>query len=122
MRVLITGAMAWTDALAIRRELASLPPGTVIVHGDSPGADALAGRLAAEEFGLCVEAFAKSAVDYRRFRRAAWKGLNERMLASGVDLLLVFHAELDQPDRGRGTKHLISLAQSAGVEVRVCAE
>ena len=101
MRVLVAGAAGWTDPGPIRRELAKLPPDTVVIHGDSPGADALAGRLAREEFGLAVEAYAKTKEDYRRYRGAGWKGLNERMLATGCDLVLAFHAELARPDRGR---------------------
>jgi hypothetical protein len=63
-----------------------LPAGSTVVHGDSPGADALVGEVA-REIGLAVEAMRKTAEDYRRFRRAAWKGLNERMLDTGIDLV-----------------------------------
>jgi hypothetical protein len=120
MRVLITGSMAWSDETAIRRELAKLPADAVVVHGDAPGADAIAGRLAAD-FSLAVERHAKNQDDYRRYRRAAWKGLNERMIATGIDLVLAFHAELDRPDRGRGTKHLLALAGERRIEVRTFA-
>ncbi len=117
MRVIVAGAVAWSDAEAIRRELAGLPAGAVVVHGDSPGADAAAGRVAAE-LGLAVEAMAKSPADYARYRRAAWKGLNERMLASGAQLVLAFHPAIEE---SRGSKHLIELARAASIEVRVFA-
>ncbi len=74
MRVLVTGSMAWSDAEAIRLELARLPADSVIIIGDAPGADALAGRIAAD-MGLPVEVHRKEKDDYRRYRRAAWKGL-----------------------------------------------
>lgn len=45
-------------------------------------------------------------------------GLNERMLAGGVELVLVFHAELYAANAARGSKHLMALATAAGVEVR----
>ena len=45
-------------------------------------------------------------------------GLNERMLAGGAELVLVFHAKLYAPDAAHGSKHLIALATAAGVEVR----
>jgi hypothetical protein len=115
MRVIVAGAVAWSDAEAIRRELSGLPARTTVVHGDCPGADALAGEVAAE-LGLAIEPMAKNGDDYRRYRRAAWKGLNERMLAAGADLVLAFHPD---GEASRGTGHLVGLARAAGVEVRV---
>ena len=115
MRVIVAGAADWTDAEAIARELAKLPPGATVIHGDAPGADALAGAAAAR-LGFRVEPMAKSGEDYARYRRGAWKGLNERMLASGAVMVLAFHADLA---RSRGTRHLVELARTAGIEVRV---
>jgi hypothetical protein len=118
MRVIVAGAVGWTDIAPIRRALAALPPGCTIIHGDSPGADALAGRIAAE-LGLVVEPFRKEPQDYQRFRRAAWRGLNERMLAAGAAVVLAFHPALEN---SRGTSHLVELARAAGIEVRVFVE
>ena len=115
MRVIVAGAADWTNAEAIARELAKLPPGTTVIHGDAPGADALAGAAAAR-LGFRVEPMAKNREDYARYRRGAWKGLNERMLASGAALVLAFHPDLA---RSRGTRHLVGLARAAGIEVRV---
>jgi hypothetical protein len=117
MRVIVAGAVAWADAEAIRRELAKLPAGSVVIHGDCDGADAIAGWVAAE-LGLAVEAMVKIETDYTRYRRAAWKGLNERMLAAGADLVLAFHPDFESSN---GSKHLAELARAAGVEVRVFA-
>jgi hypothetical protein len=118
MRVIVAGAVAWTDAEAIRRELSKLPAETTVVHGDCPGADEIAGRVAAE-LGFAVEPMAKIEADYAKYRKAAWKGLNERMLASGAVLVLTFHPAFEQ---SKGSKHLAELARVAGVEVRVFAE
>lgn len=118
MRVIVAGAVAWANVEAIRRELAKLPAGTVVIHGDCTGADALAGQVAVE-LGLAVEAMAKNAADRSRYGRGAWKGLNERMLASGVELVLVFHTDFEA---SRGSKHLAELAAQASVEVQVFAE
>ena len=118
MRVIVAGAVAWENAEAIRRELADLPSTTIVIHGDSPGADAIAGQVAAQ-MRLRVEAMAKCKADYARYRRAAWKGLNERMVAGGADLVLVFHPAISA---SRGSKHLIDLARVAGIEARVFAE
>ncbi len=118
MRVIVAGATAWTDAEAILRELSKLPPGTTVIHGDSPGADALAGQIAAQ-LGFAVEAMAKNKQDYARYRRAAWKSLNERMLASGAELVLAFHPDIEA---SRGSRHLAELARAASIEVRIFAE
>jgi hypothetical protein len=117
MRVLVAGAVAWADEEAIRRELGKLPAGSTVIHGDAPGADALAGRVAAA-LGLAVEPMAKNKADYAKYKRGAWKGLNERMLASGVARVLVFHPAIEA---SRGSGHLIALARAAGVEVSVFA-
>lgn len=117
MRVIIAGAVAWSDEGAIRRELEALPPGSVVVHGDSPGADALGGAVAAS-LGLTVLPMRKTKHDYAKYKREAWRGLNERMLAAGAELVLAFHPSLAS---SRGTKHLVELAAAWGVAVRVIA-
>ena len=48
MRVIVTGATAWADVGAIRRELAKVPAGTTVIHGDCEGADAIAGDVGRE--------------------------------------------------------------------------
>ena len=118
MRVLITGSTSWTNADTVRRELAALPAGSVIVTGDTPGIDALAISLA-HELGLTVEAMKKNSADRGLHPKASWKGLNERMLATGVELVLAFHAEYGQPGFARGTVHMVELARAAGVETRI---
>jgi len=117
MRVIVAGAVAWSDAVAIELELRKLPAGSTVIHGDCPGADALGGSIATR-LGLAVMPMAKNREDARRYHRAAWMGLNERMLAAGVELVLVFHPDVDA---SRGSKHLAELARAAGVAVRVVA-
>ena len=126
MRVIVTGAVAWSDEAAIRRALERLPRSAVIIHGDCAGADEIASRVAAE-IGLTVQAMAKTKEDYRRFGKAAWKGLNERMLATAREaissdmsnardansiVVLVFHPDLG---KSQGARHMIDLAEAAGV-------
>jgi hypothetical protein len=115
MRVIVSGAVAWSNVSAIRGELAKLPTGSVVIHGDCAGADAIAGAIAAE-LGFAVEPMAKAPPDYAKYNRLAWKGLNERMLAAGVALVLVFHPDIDA---SHGSKHMRDIAAAAGVEVRV---
>ena len=117
MRVIVAGAVAWSDAEAILRELAKLPQSAVVIHGDCLGADAIAGEVA-RALGFTVEAMAKNAADRERYGREAWKGLNERMIESGANLVLVFHPNFDASN---GSKHLAELAALAGLEVRVFA-
>jgi hypothetical protein len=118
MLVIVAGAVAWSDTAAIERELSKLPAGSTVIHGDCPGADALAGTIAAR-LGLAVAPMAKNRDDARRYRRAAWKGLNERMLARGAELVLVFHPDFDA---SRGSKHMAVIARAAGIEVRIFSE
>lgn len=117
MIVVVSGAIAWTDVAAIERELAALPAGSTVISGDCDGADALAYEVAAR-LGLGALRMAKSAEDRRRYRRAAWKGLNERMLARGAELVLVFHPDFEA---SRGAKHMAELARAAGVAVKIFA-
>ena len=118
MRVLITGSTAWTDAQALRRELSALPIATTVVTGDTAGIDALAISLA-QELGLKVEPMKKNSADRTAHPKASWKGLNERMLATGIDLVIAFHPDFGKPNCARGTLHMVELAKAAGIEARV---
>jgi hypothetical protein len=88
-----------------------------VIHGDCSGADSLGGQIAAE-LGFAVEPMAKSKEDFAKYKRGAWKGLNERMIASGAMLVMTFHPDIDA---SRGSKNLAELARAAGLEVRVFA-
>ncbi|MES2038692.1 MAG: hypothetical protein V4495_12745 [Pseudomonadota bacterium] len=118
MRVLITGSTSWESQAAIRRELAELPSDTIVVTGDTPGIDAHA-KIVALEFGLAVEAMKKTNADYRTFPGEGWKGLNVRMLATGINLVLAFHADYGKPGCARGTQHAVELAEQAQIPVKI---
>lgn len=118
MRVLITGSTTWTDVHALRRELAQLPANSVIVTGDTSGVDTIAIAIA-KELELGVEAMKKTQDDYLRYPADGWKGLNDRMIKTGIDLVLAFHADYGKPGVARGTKHAVELAQRAAIEVRI---
>jgi YspA, cpYpsA-related SLOG family len=122
MRVIVAGSMNWTDMESLRRELRKLPADAIVIHGDCAGADALAGQIAREELGLVVVPMAKNDEDRSRYARDSWKGLNERMLAGGADLILAFHPDLGQPGKARGSGHLIELAIARGIEVKTFTE
>jgi hypothetical protein len=113
LRVLVTGARTWADPGPIRRELARLLAGSVVIHGDARGADRLAGRIAAE-LGLAVLA---CPAEWHKYGRAAGLVRNRAMLKEHrPQLVLAFHPAIEQ---ARGTKHMVGLARKAGVEVRV---
>jgi len=116
MRILVTGSTTWTDRDAIRAALQRFPAGTVLVTGDTQGADALAIEIA-EELGYTVIAMRKSDADYAKYPEAAWMGLNERMIAMGIDCVIAFNKDLGQPGRARGTQHAIDVALARGIAV-----
>lgn len=122
MRVLVTGSTTWLDAQALHRELSLLPTASVIVTGDTPGIDALAQEVALT-LGFQIEAMKKQKSDYRSDElskpREGWKGLNQRMIATGIDLVLAFHADYGKPGCARGTQHAVGLAEAAGIAVRI---
>lgn len=115
MRVVVAGAVAWNNTIAIEAELKSLASDTIVIHGDSPGCDMLAGHIAAT-LGLTVVRMTKTRGDTLRYPGEAWKGLNERMLASGATLVLIFHPEITQ---SRGSRHLAELAVAAIIPLRI---
>lgn len=115
MRVIVAGSTQWDDADAIHRELVELSSDSVVIHGDAPGADQIGGEIA-RQIGLSVEPIAKNSKDYRRYRRGAWKSLNERMIQSGVELVLAFHPAID---KSKGTRHLVALANEMEIKVKI---
>lgn len=118
MRVIVTGSTTWTDADALRREFSALPSDVIIVTGDTPGIDALA-MATAQEMGLIVEPMRKSRADRKAYPDASWKGLNERMLATGIDIVLAFHPDYGKPGCARGTIHMVEIAAASDIEARI---
>ena len=116
MRILVTGSTTWTDRDSIRVALQRFPAGTILVTGDTAGADALAIEIA-NELGFTVVAMRKNDDDHAKYPEAAWMGLNERMMAVGIDRVIAFNKELGQTGRARGTRHAIDLALARGIAV-----
>jgi len=111
VRVLVTGGRDYRDAKAVADALDTVRaryPTATIVHGAARGADRLADSCA-RALGLRVEAYP---ADWTRFGRAAGIIRNQRMLASGVDLVLAFPG-------GIGTADMVRRAQKAGVAVEL---
>lgn len=114
MKVLVCGSRHWRDYIKIRDRLAKLPPDTIIVEGGCEGADLLA-RRAAMELGLDVVEFP---ANWKRYGRAAGPIRNDRMLKTGVKLIIAFHENFETSS---GTKDTVTKARNLKIEVELIA-
>jgi len=116
MKVLACGDRHWTDRDLIAGYLAVLKdehPDMVLCHGAASGADQIVGEEA-EKLGIPVTAYP---ADWKRYGKAAGPIRNRRMLNEfRPDLICAFH---DHIDSSKGTKDMIGLAQSAGLEIEL---
>ena len=110
MRLLVCGGRDFADKefvfATLDRTFAKRPI-TVLIHGAARGADSLAGAWA-EERGIEVEAYP---ANWDRDGRAAGPIRNQRMLDEGrPEAIIAFPG-------GRGTAHMVKIAQQAGLPV-----
>ncbi|AZP10711.1 hypothetical protein [Undibacterium parvum] len=61
----------------------------------------------------------KTKEDYDIYPMDGWKGLNDRMFRTGIDLVLAFHPDYDKPGLARGTRHAVGLAEQAGIPAHI---
>lgn len=107
MRIIVCGGRDYGDASLMRGVLeAYADRKPVIVHGDSPGADRLAGELA-HALGCLVEAYP---ADWERHGRAAGPIRNQGMVGLGADLCIAFPG-------GKGTEDMVRRARVRGIPV-----
>ena len=113
MRVLVCGGRDYYDAETMEKVLANclVPDTDVVIHGGARGADALAGDIAGRVLGFPVEVYP---ADWYSHGKAAGPIRNQKMLDTGIDLVLAFPG-------GRGTADMIRRARKAGVKVRKIA-
>jgi len=110
MRVLVCGSRHFNDKELMEDVLKQWNI-SCVVEGEARGADTLA-REYAERHGLDVLPFPAL---WDKHGRAAGPIRNHQMLTEGrPDLVVAFLAP-----NSRGTKHMIEIAQKAGVEVRI---
>lgn len=115
MRVLICGGRGFSDRPAMLRffaELVALADGRdvtpVIIHGGAQGADRLADRIATA-LQFPVQRFP---AEWDRHGPAAGPIRNRQMLEQGKpDMVVAFPG-------GKGTAHMVSAAEDAGVPVQ----
>lgn len=117
-RILVTGSRDWKNRRAIwtalEAEYLVAPRGIVVVHGAAEGADDIADRWAwcAKQMGRLVRAEAHPP-DYAKYgRKRAPLVRNKEMAELGAYVCLAFPLE-----GGTGTRHMMSRAISAGIEV-----
>jgi hypothetical protein len=115
LRVLVGVSNRWTDAAAIRAELAAFPAATtVILQASATGADNLAIAIA-RDLGLACESYALSPVERGIY---GWQGpqrIAERALEDGKpDLVLAFRL-----GRSGGIARLIREAKRRAIPVKI---
>lgn len=102
------GSRKWTDRERIRRDLKSLPPGSIVIEGGAPGADRIA-REEAQALGIHV-ATVRALWDF--YEKSAGYRRNEAMARLQPDYCYAY------PLDGPGTKHMIQIAEDNCIQVR----
>jgi hypothetical protein len=105
---LFSGSREWTDRERIRRDLESLPEGSVVIEGGARGADRIA-RVEAHKLGIHV-ATVDALWDF--YGRPAGYRRNEAMARLEPDYVYAY------PLGGPGTAQMIALAESECIPVR----
>lgn len=114
MRVIICGDRNWTDRDTIEEYIKTLPPESIIIHGDCRGVDTIANEFAIKH-GHWINDFP---AHWGIYGAAAGPIRNGEMLKYGYpDLVVAFH---DNLEKSKGTKDMIRQAKAAGVPTEVC--
>lgn len=114
-RFVFSGSRGWTHGEPVRRAIAALPAGAVVVTGGARGLDAIA-ELEASRAGLEVEVYE---ADWDRFGRSAGFRRNEDMLKlPNVMGVLAFRCR----GKSSGTDHTVRFAKALRLRGRVLRE
>ena len=114
MKILVCGGRDYDDQHFVFASLDRLHASkgvSIVIHGDAPGADTLAGQWA-EAHGIH---FAAVPALWNKLGRKAGPLRNEAMLQLAPDAVVAFPG-------GRGTAHMVGLAKEAGIKVWEPAE
>lgn len=111
MRVLVTGGRDFANPAMVRLALSAVPSSAVLIHGAARGADS----LAAEQWAAWGRAVEAHPADWNKHGKAAGVIRNQKMLDSGVDLLVAFPG-------GRGTADMVARCHRAGVPILYAAD
>lgn len=104
---LFCGSRRWTDREKIRRDLRTLPQGSIVIEGGARGADRIA-REEAQALGIHV-ATVHALWDF--YGRSGGFRRNEAMLRLQPDIVYAY------PLGGPGTDNMIRLAESESIPV-----
>ena len=115
MKLIICGSRDWTNEEIIEKYIQGLPPNSVVIHGDAPGADKIAGRIAGERGHTVIEFEA----NWDLYGDKAGPIRNQEMLDFGVDKVTAFHEDLAN---STGTKDMITRARKAWIPVQIFNE
>jgi len=106
MKVLVCGGRNFNDFQLLINVLGEYAI-TEVIHGNARGADFMADEYATD-MNIPIKRFPANWDD---FGRSAGPIRNRQMLAERPDLVVAFPG-------GRGTEHMVDLAQRAGIPVR----
>lgn len=116
-RFAVTGGRDFEDESMTLAALCRLPAWSVLINGGARGADRLAAatwrRLMHSwhpSVGLADHYVQTYPADWREHGRSAGAIRNQRMLDTGLDMLLAFPG-------GRGTAHMVDICGRAGVPI-----
>ena len=113
MKVLICGDKNWKSYEVIEEYIKTLPPGSIVIHGDCRGADRMAGFLA-DRYGHTV---IRCPAEWEKYGRAAGPIRNRRMIEDyHPERVVAFH---DNIDKSKGTADMIRVATAHGIVTEV---
>lgn len=116
MKILVCGSRGWSLDEPIREQLEQFCGSVTVIHGAADGADAIGGQIAAE-LGFDVIA---CPAEWHRYGKSAGPIRNRQMLTEHEpELVLAFVRDWDNSP---GTRHMVGIAEKAGVETRVFDE
>ena len=114
IRVLVCGSREWKNYKSIIAELRRIQDKaniSVLIEGESRGADKLAG-VAASELGIKVLPFP---ANWKKYGLAAGPIRNRQMLEEGKpDLVIAFHRDFET---SKGTKNMVIQAKRKKIKV-----
>lgn len=119
MRVLICGSRGWHDPAPINALLAGLDvlaegagERLVVIHGDAPGADRLAKKLAHQWGAEVID----EPADWNRYKAGAGPVRNQKMIDEhDPEVVYAFRSE----GKSNGTDDMVSKAKEAGIPTYV---
>jgi len=114
-RVLVCGQRDYLNYEKVYNYLATFPPGTIVIHGNAPGADTFADQ-AAKDLNFEVLVFP---AQWAKYGRAAGPVRNRQMLVEGhPDVVAAFYAKGGRR-YSKGTNNMVTQAEKALIPVEI---